>query len=68
MKGITLKYHWFWWLIIASITILSGIFACNTTQSTAELSFNKDIRPIINEKCISCHGGVKESGKLSFLT
>ena len=32
-----------------------------------EVDFNHDIRPIINNKCIACHGGVKKSGDLSFL-
>lgn len=29
--------------------------------------FNAQIRPIINSKCISCHGGVKQSGGFSLL-
>jgi hypothetical protein len=31
------------------------------------ISYNRDIRPIINNKCISCHGGVKQSGGFSML-
>ncbi len=31
------------------------------------ISFNQDIRPILNQKCMSCHGGVKQQGGLSFL-
>ncbi|WP_162342334.1 DUF1553 domain-containing protein [Cyclobacterium salsum] len=31
------------------------------------ISYNRDIRPIINQKCISCHGGVKQSGGFSLL-
>ncbi|WP_020527714.1 DUF1553 domain-containing protein [Flexithrix dorotheae] len=27
-----------------------------------KISFNKEIRPILNKNCISCHGGVKQSG------
>ena len=26
------------------------------------ISFNEDVRPIFNEKCIGCHGGVKQAG------
>src|SRR5690554_4785993 len=32
-----------------------------------KISYNRDIRPIINTKCISCHGGVKQSGGFSLL-
>lgn len=35
--------------------------------SSEPISYNKDIRPIINAKCISCHGGVKQSGGFSML-
>lgn len=31
------------------------------------VSYNRDIRPIVNNKCISCHGGVKQSGGFSLL-
>lgn len=27
-----------------------------------KIDFNTDIRPILNNKCINCHGGVKQSG------
>jgi len=37
-------------------------------QSWGEpVSYNRDIRPIINGKCITCHGGVKKSAGVSFL-
>jgi hypothetical protein len=32
-----------------------------------KISYNRDIRPIVNNKCISCHGGVKQSGGFSLL-
>jgi len=31
------------------------------------ISFNEDIRPILNEKCLRCHGGVKANGGFSLL-
>lgn len=32
-----------------------------------QVDFNLHVRPIINNKCIFCHGGVKKSSNLSFL-
>lgn len=31
------------------------------------IEFNADVKPIINKKCISCHGGVKKQGGFSLL-
>ncbi|MEM9672483.1 MAG: DUF1553 domain-containing protein [Bacteroidota bacterium] len=36
-------------------------------NSREEVSYNQHIRPIINSKCITCHGGVKKSAGVSFL-
>lgn len=33
-----------------------------------ELDFNAEVRPILNTKCISCHGGVKESAGFSLFS
>lgn len=34
---------------------------------TDKIDFNTDVRPILNQHCLRCHGGVKASGGLSFL-
>jgi hypothetical protein len=31
------------------------------------VDFSADVKPILNKKCISCHGGVKKQGGFSFL-
>lgn len=31
------------------------------------VSFNSEIRPLLNAKCVTCHGGVKRSGDLNLL-
>ena len=33
----------------------------------APISFNSQIRPMLNENCLACHGGVKEAGGFSLL-
>ena len=35
--------------------------------SELPVSFNKEIRPLLNVHCVKCHGGVKEAGKLHLL-
>ncbi len=47
--------------VFSIVLVLSScvFFAC---QQEDQVSFNEDIRPIFNQKCISCHGGVKQSG------
>ncbi|MEM8485546.1 MAG: PSD1 and planctomycete cytochrome C domain-containing protein [Bacteroidota bacterium] len=31
------------------------------------ISYNKDVRPILNDKCLACHGGVRQAGGFSLL-
>lgn len=42
-------------------------FTAWSCDKPRQISFNRDIRPIINAKCITCHGGVKQSGEFSLL-
>ena len=51
----------------ALVGVLLVYFAC-TRQPAASVDFNADIRPILNTKCISCHGGVKESAGFSLFS
>lgn len=32
------------------------------------IDFNADVKPILNKRCIHCHGGVKKSGGFSLMT
>ncbi len=34
---------------------------------SAKIDFNRDVRPILNQNCTSCHGGVKAAGGVSFV-
>lgn len=53
----SLKHIWKFVFIIAMVT------ACQSE----EVSFNEHIKPLLNKKCVSCHGGVKKAGGLSLL-
>lgn len=54
-------------IIIFSFTAVLAIGIFYTHKNSRPVSYNKAIRPIINDKCITCHGGVKKSAGLSFL-
>ena len=43
------------------------IFLLASCQSD-EIDYNAHVKPILNKKCISCHGGVKQNGGFSLLT
>ncbi|QNL52377.1 DUF1553 domain-containing protein [Olivibacter sp. SDN3] len=47
-----------------SFIILSSVLL---TPNERAIDFNVDVKPIINKKCISCHGGVKKQGGFSLL-
>ncbi len=47
-------------------TLVLAIVLLNHVNT--EIDFNTQIKPILNKHCISCHGGVKQSGELSMMT
>jgi hypothetical protein len=53
-------------LLIIVFLLSSIIISCNVFQNDT-ISFNEEVRPILNKKCIVCHGGVKKNGGFSLL-
>jgi len=56
--------------VIISLSVILVLVASGVGYSffhTSPVDFNQDIRPILNNKCMRCHGGVKRSGGLSLL-
>ncbi len=53
--------------------LLMGNAACSridpqsTSEIPKEISFNSHVRPILNQHCAACHGGVKKAGGVSFI-
>lgn len=43
-------------IFLVSLILLAGC------QTEPHVGFNEEIRPIFNQKCIGCHGGVKQAG------
>ncbi|MEN0046486.1 MAG: DUF1553 domain-containing protein [Bacteroidota bacterium] len=56
------------------ILIVSTIFAAICLSIyllhpfSSKIDFNTQVKPIINKRCITCHGGVKQNGALSMMT
>ncbi len=53
-------------LTIAVLFTVGGIF-WQLQPAGSDVDFNRDIRPIFNEKCVACHGGVRREADLSLL-
>jgi hypothetical protein len=47
--------------------IFLTLFCCTPLLLAEQVSFNRDIRPILTSHCTACHGGVKEAGGISFV-
>lgn len=59
-KEIAFRGIQFLFILIVSLLIQS-------CQSSDPIDFSSQIKPILNNKCISCHGGVKKSAGFSLL-
>jgi len=52
-------------IVIAALTGSILVFTFSTDHK--EIDFNTQVKPIFNNKCISCHGGVKRKAGFSLL-
>ncbi|MBC7827252.1 MAG: DUF1553 domain-containing protein [Chitinophagaceae bacterium] len=52
-------------LVFAALSVAAIIFISSTYHDT--IDFNTEVKPIFNDKCISCHGGVKRKAGFSLL-
>ncbi|WP_289061114.1 PSD1 and planctomycete cytochrome C domain-containing protein [uncultured Zobellia sp.] len=49
------------------LSMVISVVLFNACQSSPPVDFSTQIKPILNNKCITCHGGVKKSGGFSLL-
>ena len=47
------------------LVVCTVIWSCQPDAD--QISYNKDIRPILNENCLACHGGIRQQGGFSLL-
>lgn len=57
--------HWFVSFLLLVLTVAACTVGSLFRHDT--VSYNEQIRPIFNAKCITCHGGIKKSGGFSLL-
>ena len=60
-----LKMPTTYWMVLGSIigvTVISSYFVSNN-----KVDFNTEVKPLLNKKCITCHGGVKRQGGFGLL-
>ncbi len=54
------------WIVIALLLALVLLLAL-LGSSHDPVDYNTQVKPLLNQKCISCHGGVKKQGGFSLL-
>ncbi len=47
--------------------VLAVFYAFSFSFSTKKIDFNTQVKPLLNRRCITCHGGVKKQGGFSLL-
>ncbi|QDV44818.1 Planctomycete cytochrome C [Stieleria neptunia] len=52
---------------IGLVSFLGGRVPADDNATSPPVDFNRDVRPIFNQHCVACHGGVKQAGGLSFV-
>lgn len=57
-----LRHKWF----LTTVMIITAIMAYSFMFSE-KIDYNTQVKPLLNKKCISCHGGVKKKGGFSLL-
>ena len=50
------------------LSFLFIFLLCCSTGRAQEIDFERDIRPILNDHCAGCHGGVKKNGGFSVIS
>ena len=53
------------WVVLAVLLAIVLAFTFSTRKKAVD--FNSQVKPILNKKCITCHGGVRRKGGFSVL-
>ncbi|MBX2890105.1 MAG: DUF1553 domain-containing protein [Saprospiraceae bacterium] len=54
--------------ILAATLLVAALFILPSLLKSYRIDYNTQVKPILNKKCISCHGGVKQKAGFSLMT
>ena len=54
-------------LVLTAVSLCALTAWWIITRSTPQVSFSRDIQPILNQNCVQCHGGVRQKNGVSFV-
>ena len=54
--------------LLAVALLVAALVTLPSLLKTRQIDFNTQVKPILNKKCISCHGGVKQKSGFSLMT
>src|SRR5271169_298718 len=67
LRGFASKSARFWALGLFFVCLLLVAALFLRYRSGNEVHFSRDVRPILNQNCMPCHGGVRQKNGVSFL-
>ncbi len=70
LSGPTFGRRPFVWVLIAAATVIGGLllwYGSGSLFGRDEVHFSTEIRPILNQNCVQCHGGVRQKNGVSFI-
>src|SRR5215472_14734570 len=66
-KGSDSSSPQFWMLGLLFLCLLLGAAYSIHRRPDDEVHFSRDVRPILNQNCMPCHGGVRQKNGVSFM-
>src|ERR1700676_3178216 len=73
MRGLP-SYRGYWIMALVAVVLISGglvtwrgLGSFRYARFGEQVSFSRDIRPILNQNCVVCHGGVRQKNGVSFI-